>query len=390
MGNVTKSGVTYNGESVVLGAGNIGSGAIYTIGQNAGGSITQSYIAFDGEYGFGDYIAFDFTGKNMPEVMFFANNYNESMYYEAGKQGVVVASGITLWDGTIGSAQSNNTKVGVSGPFGAYFESAAAPYGGNMLSDFAAQLARANLVDGTQYRVIMGFVNNGTTFTLNYNLYNLTTGETVEEVSQTSWAFFTGSNTAVNSMTLDGLSGSIVLYGKFNATCTLDKVHGVFEDTDIATVAAGLNGSGSYTVQFKDEAGNVLQETQMPFGTMPAYDGELPEKADDFWYDNYVASWDKPMSLVTGDTVYTLTYVGTARSENVTENGDGVILGSGSIGAGANYTIGQNAGGSITQSYYAFNGDYAFNDYIALDFTGKNMPEVMFFAKNYDTSMYYS
>ena len=228
--------VTTSGDTITLGAGNIGDGASYTKGQNAGGSITQSYYAINGEYSFDDYIVFDFTGKNMPEIMFFAKNYDTSMYYTAGKQGVVVASGITLWDGSTGSAQSNNTKVGVSGPFGAYFEGAAAPYGGNMMSDFEAGLARANLEDGKQYRIVMGIENNGTTFTLKYMLYNLTDNVVVEEKTQTSWAFFTGSNAAVDNMTLDGLSGSIVLYGKFgeNCTCTIDKLWGVYEDTTLA------------------------------------------------------------------------------------------------------------------------------------------------------------
>ena len=226
------SGVTAQGDGIVFSAGNIGAGADYKKGQNAGGTIAQSYFAYDGEYSYDDYIVFDFTGKNMPEIMFFAKNYDTSMYYSEGKQGVVVASGITLWNGTIGSAQGNNTMVGVSGPFGAYFEGAAAPHGGNMLSDFNAKLARANLVDGTQYRIIMGITKaSPSAFTLNYVLYNVTDGAVVEEVSQTSWNFFTGENVAVNNLTLDALSGSIVLYGKFNTTCTIDKLYGVESGT---------------------------------------------------------------------------------------------------------------------------------------------------------------
>ena len=146
---------------------------------------------------------------------------------------MVVASGITLWDGSTGSAQTNNTMVGVSGPFGAYFEGAAAPHGGNMLGDFSAKLARAKLADGVQYRVIMGIekATDSSVFNLHYVLYNLTDGAIVEEVTQTSWAFFTGSNGDVANLTLEDLVGSIVLYGKFNATCTIDKLHGVERDT---------------------------------------------------------------------------------------------------------------------------------------------------------------
>ena len=239
--NSVKTHMSYvNGASITLGAGEIGQGANYTIGQNAGGSISQAYLAIDGNYGFDDYIVFDFTGKNMPEVMFFADNYDKSMYYSEGKQGIVVASGITLWDGSLCYVQSNNTKVGVSGPFGAWYEGAANPHGGNMLSDFEAKLARANLVDGVQYRIIMGFVNNGTTFTLKYCLYNLTEGTVVENVSQESWAFFTGSHEAVANMTLDNFSGSIVLYGKFKTETQIDRFCGLYENSSIESIMEEL------------------------------------------------------------------------------------------------------------------------------------------------------
>ena len=59
----------------------------------------------------------------------------------------------------------------------------------------------------------------------------------VEEVSQTSWNFFNGQNDAVNNMTLEGLSGSIVLYGKFGTTCTLDTLP-IVENGTYAEVVA--------------------------------------------------------------------------------------------------------------------------------------------------------
>ena len=333
-GMATANNATVNGDEVTLVAGSIGAGANYTIGQNAGGSITQSYFALNGNYGFDDYIALDFTGKNMPEVMFFAENYDTSMYYSAGKQGVVVASGITLWDGSIGSAQANNTKVGVSGPFGAYFEGAAAPRGGNMLSDFTANLARANLVDGKQYRVIMGFTKaSSTTFSLKYLLYNLTDGVVVEEVTQTSWAFFTGSNSAVNNMTLDGWSGAIVLYGKFSTTCVIDKIHGVFENTTIDAIKGQLE-IDQKTITFKNWNGEDLQVLQVSSGIVPEYTGATPTRDGDAINSSYVfAGWDKDVVAVTGDTVYTAKFTGTKRdsislstSRGVTIDGTNVTL----------------------------------------------------------------
>jgi hypothetical protein len=109
-----------------------------------------------------------------------------------------------------------------------------------MLSDFSAGLARANLVDGTRYRIIMGMTNNGNTFTLNYVLYNVDTEEIVEEVHQTSWAFFTGSNDAVANMTLDGFSGSIVLYGKFKTETQIDRFCGLYENSSIESIMQEL------------------------------------------------------------------------------------------------------------------------------------------------------
>ena len=66
----------------------------------------NSYLAFDGEYGVGTYIDFTFTGNNMPEVMFFADNINGNMsgYSEylheapylataSGEKGVIITNG---------------------------------------------------------------------------------------------------------------------------------------------------------------------------------------------------------------------------------------------------------------------------------------------------------
>ena len=387
---------TINGDSIVLENGTIGAGASYTIGQNAGGSIDQAYYAINGSYSLNDYVAFDFTGKNMPEVAFFAKNYNASMYAEGdAKRGIVVASGITLWNGEIGDAQSNNTQVAVSGPFGAYFEGAAAPHGGNMMNAFASMLARANLVDGTHYRVIMGITeaSDWRGITLNYCLYDLDTGAIVEQNSMSSWNFYDGSNTAVGGLTRDQLVGSIVLYGKFGTTCTIDKLHGVFENATIEGLLEGLEGNARYTVTFKDADGNVLETVEdVAFGEFVSYSGEMPTPPASTTLMGYSYVWDKAFGNVYGDVVYTLKLVATAnagyKTYNVTEQGDAIVLGAGSLGDGANYTKGQNNGGYVDQAYLGIDGNYALNNYIVFDFTGKNMPEVAFFASNYNNSMY--
>ena len=403
---MTASETVANGDGIILNAGNIGGGANYEIGENhddgdeTPSSVRQAYLAIDGNFGFGSYIALDFTGKNMPEVMFFAKNYTESMYYAEGKQGIVVASGITLYNGAIGSAQTNNTMVSVSGPFGAYAMGAEAPHGGNMMSDFASALARANLTDGVQYRVIMGIVRatDARAFTVKYSLYNLTTGETVETVEQTAWNFFDGANGAVNNMTLDGMTGSIVLYGKFGTATTIDKVWGIYEGITIDEIANGIANNTTHTVNFKDANGEVLETlTGVPFGSTVSFSGTISSAGEDSLF-TYTYVWDKPFGRIVKDTDYTLVKTATAKdgykANNVTTQGDVIVLGAGSIGGGANYTIGQNNddGDStpsyVRQAYFGIDGNFALNNYITFDFTGKNMPEVAFFAKNYNDSMY--
>ena len=393
-----KPGVSsYNtevGEKVVLGKGSIGDGANYAIGQNNGGHVNQAYIGIDGDFNLDDYVAFDFTGKNMPEVAFFAKNYNDSMYAEdTSKQGIVVVTGITTWDGQLGSGiNGNGTQINYGFPY--MIQDATS--GGFVKDAFAnSALGRANLADDTHYRVIMGFTGSGNAITLNWYLYNLDTNAVVEQSSMTTWGFFTGSNAQVGNMTINDLSGSIVLYGKFGTTCTIDKIHGVYENTTVDGVVSGLINNEKSSVTFKDAEGEVLLQKEVDFGTVAEYEGVIPtpEKTEDALY-TYAYGWDKEFGPVYGNVVYTLTLKQTAKpgygAYNVSVKDEGIVLASGSIGAGANYTQGQNAGGSIDLAYFAFDGEYSFNDYLVLDFTGKNMPEVMFFAKNYDKSMYYS
>ena len=392
------------GESIVLNESGIGGGANYSKGQqhddgdDTPSFVHQSYLAIDGNFNMDDYVAFDFTGKNMPEVAFFAKNYNDSMYAEGtSKQGIVVVTGVTTWEGKVESGvNSNGTKINYSYPF--MIQDASD--GGFARDSFAnSKLGRANLVDGTHYRVIMGFtkyVEDGG-IQLNWYLYNLDTKVVVEQSSMATWNFFRGNNASVNNMTVEDLVGSIVLYGKFGTDLTIDKLHGVYENTTIDALADGLNNNRTYTITFQDENGNELQSETLAFGKTPVYKGEIPtlNKTEDTLF-TYAYAWDKAIVAATADTVYKLTVVATPKNNikayKTTTNGDAVVLGASKIGDGAHYSGWNNTTGTIgtvDQSYLAFDGNYGFNNYIVLDFTGKNMPCVAFFAQNYNNSMYY-
>ena len=397
--------------SVTLKAGKLGNGGQYK-GENPGNRIDQGYLAFDGNYDFDDFVAFDFTGKNMPEVAFFAKNYNNSMYYQdGGKQGIVFTSGVTLADGKVNDDETflgASKQVHIDSPF------MIQDLTSNWLaegSQVESALARANLIDGVHYRVILGYTYeeiliggkvDRTVPVVNWYLYNLDQKEVVEEGRIACWNFFTGKENRVDYMTTKDLVGSIVLYGKFGTTLKLDKVHGVFENSTIETVAAGLNSNTTYTVNFTDEKGNVLSTVNnVKFGEKVVFNGAIPTPSiteDSAFTYSYV--WDKPFGKISANTTYSLRVVATpketVKTHGVNFDGPDVVFTKGNLGNGANYAIGQNNDdyddkpSFVTQSYLAIDGNYSFDDYIVIEFTGKNMPEVMFFAKNYDDSMYYS
>jgi hypothetical protein len=228
--------------SAVLQSGNIGNGANY-IGPNSNELIDQAYLVFEGEYSFNDYFVADFTGKNMPELAFFAQDYNESMYVQYGKKkGVLIASGVTMYNGALHSGILNgSTQVNVSGPYMANIGTAAATgNSGNLMSNFNAHFARANLVDGTHYRIIMGFsMVSEKIIQLNYCLINLDTMTIIEQSSQQSWGLF--DNESFYSEKASSLKGSIIAYGKYGTETRLDKVYNIFENTSIAAILANFD-----------------------------------------------------------------------------------------------------------------------------------------------------
>lgn len=91
-----------------------------------------------------------------------------------------------------------------------------------------------------------------------------------------------------------------------------------------ATYSTTVN---EYTVQFVNEDGTVLQESVLKYGETPVYEGETPVKAEDAQYVYTFKSWDKELTAVEGDQVYTATYSTATKSYDVTfVNHDGTEL----------------------------------------------------------------
>ncbi len=81
--------------------------------------------------------------------------------------------------------------------------------------------------------------------------------------------------------------------------------------TYTATFTATIN---KYVVKFVNDDGSLLQSSEVAYGSLPNYLGETPLKAEDDNYTYIFAGWDKEIVAVTGDIIYTATFIAEEKS----------------------------------------------------------------------------
>jgi len=77
---------------------------------------------------------------------------------------------------------------------------------------------------------------------------------------------------------------------------------------DITYTATYTYTVNKYKITFANEDGTVLQTGEIEYGKIPVYEKDTPTKAATVQETFTFAGWDKEISKVTGETVYTATY----------------------------------------------------------------------------------
>lgn len=375
------------------------------------------HLVFNGEYGVNDFVMLDFTGNNMPAMLFFGDEITDSPWADPNgtdeqNKGFVVANGWTTKTGIPVAAW--HTETHMNGRFGVY-----GPNKAYKMSDdstgFLRQIfpERPNPVSmytlmqeenvNTRFRIFFGFTAaSQTQFTVSVILVNLDKGEIAYETSLTLKNTQIKNNSSGEiKFTEEDFKGKIALYGMFGRSITLDKVHEIQEDTSLAELKEMYCKEST----FNNNAATAVRVGQV----LNVVDYVAPKAGANYsfgYYDAsgaYTAITSNTFAFATAGT-YTLAYcdgehlsaklsvsvvdIDDAMSAWTQENNvsfyNVLSARSGKVVLRASTHNGSNTQGPDNvsvrdMSYLAFNGNYGVNDFLVFDFTGVNMPILSFF-----------
>ena len=129
---------------------------------------------------------------------------------------------------------------------------------------------------------------------------------------------------------------------------------------DVTYTATYSNAVNEYTVTWVNDDGSVIKkDSNVVYGTVPAYKDDEPTKAATAQYTYSFAGWMPALEVVTGDVTYTATYTATVNEYTVQFlNDDGTVLQSGKVAYGQTpaYTGETPSKAATAEFTYAFAG----------------------------------
>ena len=131
----------------------------------------SAYLAFKGDYGAGYYVEFEFTGNNMPQVMFFANEINGNMTNQVPSsspavnnenKGLLVTNGLKLAGGTV----NGGSALRIWGPdrISRHYDGSGETLGSGWIASLTAypEFTQNGLIEDRNYRYSAGtYIENG-------------------------------------------------------------------------------------------------------------------------------------------------------------------------------------------------------------------------------------
>ena len=345
--------LSYTDEAAVTLAGSTHAESAGTATSMSGGNNTHDmpYVAFNGNYGIGDYLVVDFTGDNMPYMNFFAGEVTNSIFWKRGatdaqNKGITITNGFRNYETGETLTPIPYNRPQVIGPHKIYKPFDDSTFDG--LSNFRNNVVTSVAASGdmapygidqlstthkdTHFRMIAGFsAADGSSYTFCMTLINLDTGK-VTNLGRIAGSAATLANFEYN--------GSIVMYASHGKNLVLDKVYAIEEDTTVEALVS-------------------------KYAPKPA----APTDPIQAWMtENNVTTYNVVSS--TADRAVTL-----AKSTHAE-----------SASAATSMMGGNN---THDMSYLAYNGSYGAGDFVVVDFTGDNMPYFNFFAGEVTNSIFW-
>ena len=208
---VLSSGAVLSGDGAELSAGTF----VPSVATKSHIAQTDSsYVAFEGDYGAGYYAEFEFTGNNLPQVMFFANEINGNMTSQTpnaqgnvpnGNKGLIITNGLVLSSGS--TSGINALRIWGPDRISRHYDGSGENYGGEWIASLTdyPEFTQGGLIEDRHYKYVAGTYLEGQNITLDLKLYyyqgeilvglydvQIPTGLTEEDLSGTNIVAYAG------------------------------------------------------------------------------------------------------------------------------------------------------------------------------------------------------
>ena len=293
--NVTWNGynVTTYGSSVITkdGAVTLAAGEYSGASPRALGTANVPYIAFNGNHSLGKTVVVDFTGGNLPNIAFFADQPSENTKNFVGAKGLMFSRAVLAKDGTVFNTTYAN-RLNIYGPnfFTKYSDTSSKediyntlfyPYGDTSYEGVQKSVfmdyAKMQSDTTTKYRLLVRF-DKGTKLACSVVLMSWDTAQNSYKI------VYKGERSISQTYAEHGLTdGSVIIYGRPYVETKIDKLHVIYESANDGELVYNWTGKAlwGYTPPSATTKSAELENDNGATGTLPC-DVANPKKREEY------------------------------------------------------------------------------------------------------------